>query len=179
MQVRATKKLSPTEAWIGKGSNAHQFQPLHFQPRDIMWLAQRQGTPERDTMTLNHKVQWSSTFYPLNFPFFNAKCPIKHTIWLSHVSQECHSELFHVGSTWPVRATFKYEIAFCSHFINMTKHRKIKIQKLTVSIQIYWDKQPSIRPKEANLDFWLKTLGLFLPEDYVLNRQRQFLKGEV
>lgn len=61
----------------------------------------------------------------------------------------------------------------------MTKHRKIKIQKLTVSIQIYWDKQPSIRPKEANLDFWLKTLGLFLPEDSVLNRQRQFLKGEV
>lgn len=60
----------------------------------------------------------------------------------------------------------------------MTKHRNIKIQKLTVSIQIYWDKQQSIRPKEANLDFWLKTLGL-LPEDYVLNRQRQFLKGEV
>lgn len=174
MQVRSTKKLSPHRSLDWKGFQRTSIPAPSFSAQDIMWLAQRQGTPERDTMTLNHKVQWSSTFYPLNFPFFNAKRPIKHTIWLSRISQE----RFHVGSSWPVRATFKYEIAFCSHFINMTKHRKIKIQKLTVSIQIYWDKQPSIRPKEANLDFWLKTLGL-LPEEYVLNRQRQFLKGEI
>lgn len=33
---------------------------------------------------------------PLEFSwFFNDKLPIIHTIWLSHNSQECHSELFH------------------------------------------------------------------------------------
>lgn len=128
--------------------------------------------------------------------FFNDKLPIIHTIWLSHNSQECHSELFH-GGALPSQlcAIFKCEIAFCSD--HMSKHGKFKIQKLAVSIQIYWDKRQRVlgMPKEAYPYFWMKTLRR-KPEDYVLNCSRQwhekigikhwnyiyqgqFLKGEV
>lgn len=137
-------RLSPHRSVDWKGfQSSSTSSPFIFSP-ETLCDSPKDKELQRDTMTLNLKVQGSSTSYPLNFQFFNNKLPIIHTIWLSHVSQECHSGLFHVGagsttydSTWPVCAIFKYEIVFCSHFINMTKHRKIKIQNRDVSIQIY------------------------------------------
>lgn len=60
----------------------------------------------RETHNLEpQSTEASSTFHPLNFHRFsmiNSSSYI-HSIWLSHVRQECHSELFHgaAASTTP------------------------------------------------------------------------------
>lgn len=132
-----------TEAWSGKSSKTHQFQALHFQPRDAVTCPNLKDFWERH-MTSNHKVQASSTFHPLNFHSFSMINFSSHIQFgfPTSAKKECHSELFHGGaastthsSTKPVCAIFKYEIAFCSR----RKHGKIRTEKLAVSIQIYWE----------------------------------------
>lgn len=78
----------------------------------------------RDTMTLHHKVQGSSTFRPLNFHTFstiNSPSYIQFGFPTSacNATQCSHWGVASAvqGSTRPVCATFKYEITFCSHFI--------------------------------------------------------------
>lgn len=165
MQVTSPKKRAVsvlTEAGVERVPQPMNFRPFTLSPETLWDSSKNKG--------LLRETQWPRTtkYRALNFPppelsyFSNDKLPIIHTIWLSHVSQQCHSELFQGGGGWVGPWQLTVPSGQFMQFLHMRQHCAYALWNKETG-----HKHSNIRdkqqralgmPKKAKPYLWLKTL---------------------